>query len=120
MGGKALDVDRELSDNQQITHLPSVQSLSATLGEKKSSASHLSTRDLLRRDYKEDLSVLGIFTTFRNQKGKGRQEQFWMVKAEKGIAKKVWQGFESSEDAEEVTSDEARFGGSYVVRAYKQ
>jgi exopolyphosphatase len=170
MGGKALDVDRELSDNQQITHHPSVQSLSATLGEKKSSASHLSTRDLLRRDYKEyvfsmpvsedatqssnvikvglatvplrlsaffassrypieeiqdwladrDLSVLGIITTFRNQKGKGRREQFWMVKAEKGIAKKVWQGLESSEDAEEVTSDEARFGGPYVARAYKQ
>ncbi|KAG1759379.1 hypothetical protein EDD22DRAFT_906342, partial [Suillus occidentalis] len=72
MGGKALDVDREaaaflipqsllahneevsaLSDNQKITHLPSVQSLSATLGEKKLSVSHLSTRDLLRRDYKE-------------------------------------------------------------------
>lgn len=212
MGGKALDVDREaaaflipqsllahneefsaLSDNQQITHIPSVQSLSATLGEKKLSVSHLSTRDLLRRDYKEyafsmpvsedatqssdvirvglatvplrlsaffasssypikeiqdwfaerDLSVLGILTTFRNQKGKGRREQFWIVKADKGIAEKVWQGLESSEvlelkrfnlskvagsateesedeDAEEVTSDEARFGESYVARAYKQ
>ncbi|KAG1764738.1 hypothetical protein EDD22DRAFT_882585, partial [Suillus occidentalis] len=73
MGGKALNVDREavailipqslsahneevsaLSDNQQITHLPSVQSLSATLGDNKLSVSHLSTRDLLlRRDYKE-------------------------------------------------------------------
>ncbi|KIK40885.1 hypothetical protein CY34DRAFT_806755, partial [Suillus luteus UH-Slu-Lm8-n1] len=192
-GGKALDVDREaaaflipqsllayneevsaISNNQQITHLPSVQSLSATLGEKKLSVSHLSTRDLLRRDYKEyvfsmpgsehatqssnaitveiqdwfaerDLSVLGILTTFRNQKGKARWEQFWIVKADKGIAEKVWQGLESSEvlelkrfyfskvagsanaaeeseseDADEVTSDEARFGESYVARAYKQ
>jgi exopolyphosphatase len=42
-----------ISNNQQITHLLSVQSLSATLGEKKLSVSHLSTRDLLRRDYKE-------------------------------------------------------------------
>lgn len=212
-GGKALDVDREaaaflipqslLAHNeevsasleQQITHLPSVQSLSVTLGEKKLSVSHLSTRDLLRRDYKEysfsmpasedatqssnvvrvglatvplrlsaffasssypikeiqdwlaerDLSILGILTTFRNKKGKGRREQFWIVKADEGIAEKVWQGLESSEelglnrldltkvagsenaaqesedeDAEEVTTDEVRFGESYVARAYKQ
>ncbi|KAG2128372.1 uncharacterized protein EDB93DRAFT_1184638 [Suillus bovinus] len=69
--GKALNVDREAAafliprsllahnevsaslDNQLITHLPSVQSLSATLREKKLSVSHFSTRDLLRRDYKE-------------------------------------------------------------------
>jgi len=128
--GKALDVDRE-ADNQTIIHLPFVQSLSATLGEKKLFASHLSTRDLLRRDYKEyafsrptsedatqsfntmrvclvtvsrrlpafftsssypikeiqdwlderDLNVLGILTTFRSKKGKGRREQLWIVKA---------------------------------------
>jgi exopolyphosphatase len=214
-GGKALDVDREaaaflipqspvahneevstLSDEQPITHLPSVQSLSATLGEKKLSVSHLSTRDLLRRDYKEyafsmpasedamrssnviraglatvplrlsaffasssypikeiqdwlaerDLSVLGILTTFRSKKGKGRREQLWIVKADEGIAEKLLQGLESSEelelrrldfskfvgsanaaeesedeDAEEVTTDEeAQFGESYIARAYKQ
>ncbi|KAG2095421.1 DHH phosphoesterase [Suillus discolor] len=213
-GGKALDVDREAaaflipnsllshkeevsasSDNQTIIHLPSVQSLSATLEEKKLSVSHLSTRDLLRRDYKEyvfsrpasdnatqsfnmmrvglatvprrlsafftsssypikeiqdwlderDLSVLGILTTFRNKKGKKRREQLWIVKADEGIAEKLLQGLESSEelklkrldfpkfvgnadtadeseddDAEEVTADEAQFGDSFVVRAYKQ
>ncbi|KAG1759247.1 hypothetical protein EDD22DRAFT_995289 [Suillus occidentalis] len=67
------------------------------------------------------------------------------AKADKGIAEKVWQGLKSSkvleltrldlskvagrantaeesegEDAEQVTSDEARFGESYVARAYKQ
>ncbi|KAG2072907.1 DHH phosphoesterase [Suillus decipiens] len=213
-GGKALDVDREaaafliprsllapneevsaLSDKQILTHLPSIQSLSATLGEKKLSVSHLSTRDLLRRDYKEytfsipasedatqypntiraglstvplrlsaffasssdpikeiqnwlaerDLSVLGILTTFRSKKGKGRREQLWIVKVDEGIAEKLWQGLESNgelglkmldfsmfvgsadaveetedEDAEEVTTDEARFGELYVARAYKQ
>ncbi|KIK41289.1 hypothetical protein CY34DRAFT_806244 [Suillus luteus UH-Slu-Lm8-n1] len=92
-----------------------------------------------------DLSVLGILTTFRNQKGKARRERFWIVKADKGIAEKVWQGLESSEvlelkrfdlskvagsvnageesegeDAEEATSDEAQFGESYVARTHKQ
>ncbi|KAG1768035.1 hypothetical protein EV702DRAFT_1145389 [Suillus placidus] len=213
-GGKALDVDREAatflipksllahdkevsasSDNQPITHLPSVQSLSTTLGEKKLFVSHLSARDLLRRDYKEyafsmpafedatqssnairaglatvplrlsalfasssyptkeiqdwlaerDLSVLGILTTFRNKKGKGRREQLWIVRADEGIAKKLWQGLESSkelelkrlefskfvggtnateesedDDAKEVTTDEVQFGELYVARAYKQ
>ncbi|KAG1759144.1 hypothetical protein EDD22DRAFT_907379 [Suillus occidentalis] len=38
---------------KKFLHLPSVHSLSATLGEKKPSVSHLSTRDLLRRHYKE-------------------------------------------------------------------
>ncbi|KAG2125651.1 uncharacterized protein EDB93DRAFT_1190272, partial [Suillus bovinus] len=61
-GGKALVVDREAaalsipisaSDNQLIAHLSSVQSLSTMLREKKPSASHLNTRELLRRDYKE-------------------------------------------------------------------
>jgi len=67
--GKALDVDRgaaaflfplsnlagdvEFSTSSDISHLSSVQSLSITLGEKKSDVSHLSTKDLLRRDYKE-------------------------------------------------------------------
>ncbi|KAG1724533.1 hypothetical protein EDB19DRAFT_1834122 [Suillus lakei] len=214
-GGKALDVDREAatfllphsllahneevsasSDNQPITHLPSVQFLSATLGEKKLSVSHLSTRDLLRRDYKEyafsmpasddatqsskvirvglatvplrlsaffassnypveevkdwlaerDLSILGVLTTFRNKKGKGRREQLWIVKAtNEGIAENLWRGLEVSdelelerlgfskfvgkanatdesedEDAGEVTTDEAWFGESYIARAYKQ
>ncbi|KAJ8581674.1 DHH phosphoesterase [Rhizopogon salebrosus TDB-379] len=36
-----------------IPHLPSVQFLSAILDEKKSNVSHLSTVELLRRDYKE-------------------------------------------------------------------
>ncbi|KAG1847939.1 hypothetical protein C8R48DRAFT_730656 [Suillus tomentosus] len=183
------------SDNQTIIHLPSVQSLSATLREKKLSVSHLSTRDLLRRDYKEFafrrpasedatqssntirvglatvprrlsafftsssypikeiqdwlderyLSVIGILTTFRSKKGKGRREQLWMVKADEGIAEKLLQGLESSQelklkrldfskfvcnantadeseddDAEEVTADEARFGDSFVARAYEQ
>ncbi|KAG1798615.1 DHH phosphoesterase [Suillus plorans] len=212
-GGKALDVDKEAaaflipnsllahkeeisasSDIQTIIHLPSVQSLAATLREEKLSVSDLSTRDLLRRDYKEysfsrpasedatqsfnmtrvglatvprrlsafftsssypikeiqdwfderDLSVLGILTTFRSEKGKGR-EQLWIIKADEGIAEKLLQGLESSEelklkrldfpkfvgnadtadeseddDAEEVTADEARFGDSFVARAYNQ
>jgi exopolyphosphatase len=92
-----------------------------------------------------DLSVLGILTTFRSKKGKGRREQLWIVKADEGIAEKLWQGLESSEelklrrldfskfvgsanaaeesedeDAEEVTTDEAQFGESYIARAYKQ
>ncbi|KAG1814265.1 uncharacterized protein BJ212DRAFT_1274390 [Suillus subaureus] len=189
-GGKAMDVDREAaaflisqsllehneevsasSDKQQITHLPSVQSLSATLGEKKLSVSHLSTRDLLRRDYKEyafstpaskdatlssdairaglatvplrlsaffasssypvkeiqdwlaerDLSVLGILTTFRSKKGKGRREQLWIIKADEGIAEKLWQGLESSEELKLKRLDFSKFfGESYVARAYKQ
>ncbi|KAG0709423.1 hypothetical protein DFH29DRAFT_870370 [Suillus ampliporus] len=68
-GGKAVEVDREAAtfliphsfllgvagvpDGQPVTQLPSVQSLSATLIEEKLAVSHLSTRDLLRRDYKE-------------------------------------------------------------------
>ncbi|KAG2121432.1 hypothetical protein DEU56DRAFT_834199 [Suillus clintonianus] len=214
-GGKALDVDREaaafliphyllahdgevlaLSDNQPITHHPSVQSLSATLGEKKLSVSHLSTRDLLRRDFKEyafttpasddavqssnvskvglatvplrlsalfaspnhpvqeiqdwlaerDLGILGVLTMFRNKKSKGRREQLWITNAgNETITEKLWKGFEASEelelkrldlskfvgsantaeesedeDTEEVTTDEAQFGASYVARAYKQ
>ncbi|KAG2141288.1 hypothetical protein DEU56DRAFT_796109 [Suillus clintonianus] len=214
-GGKALDVDREAaafliphyllahdeevfisSDHQPITQHPSVQSLSTTLAEKKLSVSHLSTRDLLRRDYKEyafttpapddaaqssngirvglatvplrlsalfassnhpmqeiqdwlaerDLSILGVLTTFRNKKGKGRREQLWIIKTgDEGIAEKLWEGLEASkelelkrldfskfvgsadtaeesedEDTEEVTTDEAQFGASYVARAYKQ
>lgn len=68
VGGKALDVDREaaafllplshlageeVSASSNITYLSSIQSLSATLEKNKSDVSHLSTRDLLRRDYKE-------------------------------------------------------------------
>ncbi|KAG2095427.1 uncharacterized protein F5147DRAFT_718208 [Suillus discolor] len=193
-GGKALDVDKEAVAvlipnsllahkekislyNQTIIHLPSVQSLSATLGEKKLSVSHLSTRDLLRRDYKEyafsmpasdnatqsfnmmrvglttvprrlsvffisssypikeiqdwlderDLSVLGILTTFRSTRGKGRREQLWIVNADEGIAEKLLQGLESNEElklkgliSQKVMADEARFGDSFVARAYKQ
>ncbi|OAX33889.1 DHH phosphoesterase [Rhizopogon vinicolor AM-OR11-026] len=203
-GGKAVDVDREaaayliplshsarcedvsaLSENHPITQLPSVQSLSATLEEKKFSVSHLSTRDLLRRDYKEytftipasdhvtrsskmiraglatiplrlskffassksptketqdwiaerDLSVLGVLTTFRNKKGKGRREQLWIIKAkDESIAEKLWRGLESNEelrlkrrgfakfgfDAKEMITDEAAFGESYIARAYQQ
>ncbi|KAG2049953.1 hypothetical protein BDR06DRAFT_1011725 [Suillus hirtellus] len=212
--GKALDVDREAaaflilnsllayneevsasSDNQTIIHLSSTQSLSTTLREKKLSVCHLSTRNLLRRDYKEYafsrpasedatqsfntirvglatvpsrlsafftssshpikeiqdwfderyLSILGILTTFRSKKGKGRREQLWIVKAYEGIAEKFLQGLKSSKelklkrldfpkfvgnantadksednDAEEVTADEARFGDSFVARATRK
>ncbi|KAJ8579458.1 DHH phosphoesterase [Rhizopogon salebrosus TDB-379] len=68
-GGKTSDIDREsaafllplspLTEGEEITppsdveHLPSVQSLFANLDKKKSDVSDLSTRDLLRRDYKE-------------------------------------------------------------------
>ncbi|KAG1764716.1 hypothetical protein EDD22DRAFT_978970 [Suillus occidentalis] len=139
MGGKALN------------------SLFVTLGEKKLSVSHSSTRDLLRRDYKEmrrnlpnvikvglatvplrlsaffassnwfaerDLSVIGIFTTFRNQKGKGRRERFWIVNADKGITEKVCQGLESGEESEVKMMKKSRVMkrglGSHVARTYKQ
>ena len=212
-GGKALDVDREaaafllplshlagqeVSVSSDITHLSSIQSLSATLEEKKSDVSHLSTRDLLRRDYKEytftmsasdpatrsskiikaglatvplrlsrfftsskspmeeiqdwlserDLSVLGVLTTFRNKKDKGRREQLWITKAaDEDIQEKLWQGLESNEelrlkslsfakftsvdnadttddseddDVEEGRTNEAAFGGLYIAKAFKQ
>lgn len=203
-GGKALDVDREAaafllplshltcgeecSTLPEITHLSSVQSLSVALEEKKSDVSHLSTRDLLRRDYKEyafrlpasdhvitaglatvplrlsnfftsskspvkeirdwiverDISVLGVLTTFRSKKGKGKREQLWIIKAgDEGIAEKLWRGLESNEELamkrlafaklgsvdntdtedseeQEVITDEAVFGKSYIARAYKQ
>ncbi|KAG0697832.1 hypothetical protein DFH29DRAFT_944470 [Suillus ampliporus] len=211
-GGRALDVDREAaafliphsllakvsaaSGDRPITQLPSVQSLSVALREKKFAVSHLSTRDLLRRDYKEyafrapvfddatksskvikaglatvplclsaffassqnpieenqdwlterDLSVLGVLTTFRDKKDKGRREQLWIIKAaDEDIAEKLWPGLESSEElrlkrldfskfvgngdtteesedegTEEATTDEAQFGESYIARAYKQ
>jgi exopolyphosphatase len=67
--GKASDIDNEsaafllplslLTQGEQVTppsdvkHLPSVQSLFATLDKKKSDVSDLSTKEFLRRDYKE-------------------------------------------------------------------
>lgn len=73
-GGKAVDVDYEASawllprtsvlasenlveqaaeNAKHIRDHPWIQSLSSTLDAKKTAISHLSTRDLLRRDYKE-------------------------------------------------------------------
>ncbi|KAG1731344.1 uncharacterized protein EDB91DRAFT_1154603 [Suillus paluster] len=209
-GGKAVDVDREaatfliprslvmgvsaVSTDQPITQSPSIQALSATLIEEKLAVSHFSTRDLLRRDYKEylfkapasddatqssktinaglatvplrlsaffassknpikeiqdwlverDLSILGVLTSYRNKKDKGRREQLWIIKAGEGIEAKLWPGLKSSkelglkrldfskfvgnadaeesedEDAEDVTSDETQFEELYSARAYKQ
>jgi exopolyphosphatase len=68
-GGKAVDVDREsaafllpfspftegegITPPSDIEKLASVQFLTATLSKKKSDVADLSTKDLLRRDYKE-------------------------------------------------------------------
>ncbi|KAI6132897.1 DHH phosphoesterase [Pisolithus croceorrhizus] len=160
-GGKALDVDRAAAawllgyvDPTKQTSLsgetqtPSdtdptmprgivdhdwLRSLADTLGSKKIAVSHLSTRDLLRRDYKQytlelspslkqesggviqvglatvplplsaffksgsvavinataswmeerGLTILGVLTTYRSKKDKGRREQLWIVKQSK-------------------------------------
>ncbi|KIK36733.1 hypothetical protein CY34DRAFT_811055, partial [Suillus luteus UH-Slu-Lm8-n1] len=157
MGGKALDVDREAA----AFLIP--QPLRR---QKKLSVFHLSTRDLLRRDYKEyvfSMPVseyatqssnvikvglatvpLPLFALFASSSYPIEEIQDWLadrdLSADKGIAEKVWQGLESSEmldlskvagsanaaeesegeDVEEVTSGEARFGESYIARAYKQ
>lgn len=110
-----------------------LRALSDTLSSKKSAVSHLSTRDLLRRDYKQytlelspslkqesggviqvglatvplplsaffksgsavvinattswteerGLTILGVLTTYRSKKDKGRREQLWIVKKSK-------------------------------------
>ncbi|KAH7922131.1 DHH phosphoesterase [Leucogyrophana mollusca] len=71
-GGKALQVDQEAAafllplstlapssflsvqdDTESLSDIPEIQELSDELGEMKMSVSHLDTRDLLRRDYKE-------------------------------------------------------------------
>ncbi|OJA12369.1 hypothetical protein AZE42_04346 [Rhizopogon vesiculosus] len=134
-GGKAVDVDREaaayliplshlarseglsaLSDNQPITQRSSVQSLSVTLGEKKSNVSHLSTRDLLRRDYKEYTFTIPASdhvtrSSKMMRKGKGRREQLWIIKAtDEGIAEKLWQGLESNEELRLKRRGFANFG----------
>ncbi|KAI6128207.1 DHH phosphoesterase [Pisolithus croceorrhizus] len=160
-GGKALDVDRAaaawlhgyVDPTKQAslsgeTQTPSetdpamsrgivdhdwLRSLADTLRSKKIAVSHLSTRDLLRRDYKQyalelspslkqesggviqvglatvplplsaffksgsaavinatiswmeerGLTILGILTTYRSKKDKGRREQLWIVKQSK-------------------------------------
>ncbi|KAG2135168.1 hypothetical protein DEU56DRAFT_871761 [Suillus clintonianus] len=127
-----------------------IQSLSTTSGEKKLSVSHLSTRDLLRRDYKEytfttpasdnavqssnviavglatlaerDLSILGMLTTFRNKKGKGGGEQLWIIKTgDEGIAEKLWEGLEASEELELKRLDFSNaVRGVIYCEAYKQ
>ncbi|KAG1814281.1 uncharacterized protein BJ212DRAFT_1447584 [Suillus subaureus] len=136
-GGKALDIDREAAAflipqslldtmNKSPHHQINNHQLPPPF-QKKLSVSHLSTRDLLWRDYKEE----------------GKAGATLDIKADEGIAEKLWQGLESSEelklkrldfskfganateesedeDAEEVTTDEARFGESYVTKAYKQ
>ena len=71
VGGKALPVDREAAtfllskvgdspislssstEEEQLASLPFIRGLTIQLSEKKNSVSHLGTRDLLRRDYKQ-------------------------------------------------------------------
>ena len=71
VGGKALPVDREAAafllsrigdsptnlslptGEEQLASLPFIRNLTTQLSEKKISVSHLGTRDLLRRDYKQ-------------------------------------------------------------------
>ncbi|KAF8843522.1 DHH phosphoesterase [Paxillus ammoniavirescens] len=152
-GGKALNMDHKASawllprsnasssDGASVQTIgtsmalrdhPLIKSLSSTLSAKKLAVSHLTPRDLLRRDYKEynlnlspsvspghaslikaglatvplrlssffspsptsavtaiqdwmkerGLSVLGVLTTFRSRKGKGKREQMWVVDEE--------------------------------------
>ncbi|KAF9224965.1 DHH phosphoesterase [Gyrodon lividus] len=170
-GGKALDVDHNASawllprsnvtlpdgllgqmigTSAALSDHPSVQSLSSTLGAKKLSISHLSTRDLLRRDYKEynlnpsssispdhgrpikaglatiplrlssffspsptsavtatqdwmkerGLAVLGVLTTYKSRKGKGKREGMWVVDGESSgpqLSQSLFSGLEANE-----------------------
>lgn len=164
-GGKAEKIDREAaafltpysllfspdsitaSDLQEESRL---QELSATLRSKKGDVSHLGTRDLLRRDYKEysftpswlanktvlvglssvpvglypwistdksfwssteqwmadrNLSVLGILTSFRDEKvnkhgkAKHRREQLFVIREDvESLASRLFKGLKSSEE----------------------
>ncbi|KAG6380334.1 DHH phosphoesterase [Boletus reticuloceps] len=93
---------------QHIPDLAWVQSLAHTLNTKKTALSHLNTRDLLRRDYKEyifnlsssirgdspcsvkaglstewikerGLSILGVLTTYKSKQGKPKRKLMWVV-----------------------------------------
>lgn len=128
-----------------------LRTLAETLRLKKFAVSHLSTRDLLRRDYKQytlelspfltqesggvaqvglatvplslsaffksgsaavltattswmeerGLTILGVLTTYRSKKDKGRREQLWIVRDSKGapqqqkLARTLFDGLEA-------------------------
>lgn len=183
-GGKAIDVDYEASawllpranvpssealveqtveTSQHVPDQPWIQSLSATLGAKKSAVSHLNTRDLLRRDYKEfdlnvspsicgnspysikaglatvplplltffspsptsvtvatrewieerSLSILGVLTHYKSEKGKSKREVMWVVdEAVCGprLAQALFDGFEASKVLQAKRAGFRRYG----------
>ncbi|KIK93014.1 hypothetical protein PAXRUDRAFT_829421 [Paxillus rubicundulus Ve08.2h10] len=209
-GGKALNMDHKaaawllpwsnasLSDgvlvqttgtSVALSDHPLIQSLSSTLSAKKLAVSHLTPRDLLRRDYKEynlnfsssvssshaspmkaglatvplrfssffspsptsavtavqdwmkerGLSVLGVLTTFRSRKDKGKREQMWVVdeqSSKRQLSQSLFSGLEAKEvlqlksakfkrygfkDHGKIEqSDESPFSAPFVARIYKQ
>ncbi|KIM54076.1 hypothetical protein SCLCIDRAFT_1222295 [Scleroderma citrinum Foug A] len=201
-GGKAIDVDRaaaawllpyaknasSLSSSpdvasdtpggpgtytlEEISGQPLISSLATALNSEKRAVSDLSTRDLLRRDYKQytfqlssalsrgtggtiqaglstvplplstffksgsasvvamtvawmeecGLSILGVLTTYRNKKDKGRREQLWIVdernagSGQRELAHALFNGLEAQETLllKRVAYSRYGFGGSKV------
>lgn len=143
-----------------------LRTLAVTLGSKKSAVSHLSTRDLLRRDYKQytlelspslkqesggaiqiglatvplplsaffksgsaavinattswmeerGLTILGVLTTYRSKKDKGRREHLWIVKQTKDapqqqrLARALFDGLDAEASLELKPRRFSRYG----------
>lgn len=194
--------DHASPSSSSVHELPSVQEHTKVLMEKKNSVSHLSTRDLLRRDYKEytwkpswptsssspntspslgrastsspipsnnntiqiglatvprglkdwipsdpdfwpatdkyleerHLSALGILTTFKGKKGKGKhkRQMLWLVKeGETELRDRLWKGLEASKELKVKVKELKKYHGpsgdsggaeklTERVRIYKQ
>ncbi|KAI6041495.1 DHH phosphoesterase [Pisolithus marmoratus] len=145
-----MPTDTDLSVQQGIIGHDGLRNLADTLNSKKQAVSHLSTRDLLRRDSKKytlklspflnqenggiiqvelatvplpllaffnsgstavltattswmderGLIILGVLTTYRSKKDKGRREQLWIVRAsgapqQQRLAQALFDGLEA-------------------------
>ncbi|KAI6015162.1 hypothetical protein F5J12DRAFT_717244 [Pisolithus orientalis] len=193
-GGKALETDHAAAAWLLDPSMPGdvidhawLRTLADTLRSKKFAVSHLSTRDLLRRDYKQytlelsplltqesggpaqvglatvplslsaffksgsaavltattswmeerGLTILGVLTTYRSKKDKGRREQLWIVRDSKGapqqqkLARTLFDGLEAeaslalkprtfSRYGFASTVNDSPFGQAFIARVYKQ
>ncbi|KAL4071746.1 DHH phosphoesterase [Scleroderma citrinum] len=174
-------VDPRASTLGEILENPWIGSLANTLIAEKRSVSHLSTRDLLRRDYKQytlqlspsisqgtggpiqaglstvplplstffksgsapvvvmtmawmgecGLSILGVLTTYRSKKDKGRREQLWIVNqrgegsGQDRLARALFDGLEAREAlllkrVKYSRYDYSPFSDPFIARVYKQ
>ncbi|KAF9232633.1 DHH phosphoesterase [Melanogaster broomeanus] len=139
-GGKALDVDHKasawllpranvtgtspdvhsgptISTSAALSDHPLIQTLSSTLAAKKSA-----TQDWMKE---RGLSVLGVLTTYRSRKDKGKREEMWVVDEESAgpqLPQSLFVGLETNEvlRLRRAKSGRHDFTRRFVARIYKQ